>query len=323
MEQITIDRQNFSCSPSRDSPRPSLMGRQAEVKQRSVVEGTEPRPCVVFRRLSGRLGSDNQRPTVLRSLVHSGEKAAHKQFGTESHMECPERSRTSSFKQGSVCLLRQHHGPGLSCETRRDKIPRSISACETDFVLGGGEECLSHPTIYQRGQECHGGLPQQKRAGSSNRMDVDFCGVSTTLEDLGPTYGRPVCLQVDSSVTNVHVSSSRSGSFCRGLHVATLVQHGRLCFPSFCYVKRRDEQVQTILELSDDTLCSMVASKGIVSRPGRPSGRCAKTVTTQTGPASATSGKTAPSKPPLSSVDGLETCHPFWKSKTAFKRGVV
>ena len=315
LEQSIAIGQDPNSSLARSSSRTVLVGQQRQVDGRYFSSSEEPRPSVVFRRVSSRLGSHSCGSTTVRQLVPNGKPTTHKQLGIEGHLVCSEGDRASCLSKGSVSVFGQHYGSGLPSKTRRYQIPRSVSPCEGNSVVDRGEGDLSSSAIHLWNQECDCGHSKQERTGHTHGVDLEHGGLSATVEALGTAQCGLVCHQDDSKASHLHVSSSGRGGSGNRRHVAVLVQHGRLCLPSVRPHQRCDQQIQTFFQLQDDSGRAMVASKGMVSGLGGTAGGYSQDASTQTGSLNPASGEAPPSKPPHSTVNRLETVVRFGRAK--------
>ena len=308
-------------SDSRRPERGSLVVvRTSENNQGPSTSKAEPRPEVVLRCLSRRLGSHPGRATPVRKVVRFGEVRTHQYVRAESHLASPERGRSSSSEQSNRCLRGQHDRSGLHYQTRGNKILDAIPPSSENLPLAGREWSDPHSSVHPRDKEHSGGFPQQEGTDITKRMDVTSGGLSRNLEMVGKAYGGLVRHQPDEEASSIYVPTCRPDGDSNRLHVAKLVQHGRLCFPSIRHDTQSDQQISDQLKLQTNSYSSMVATEGVVPGPYVPGVRASSSAATQTRPADSTLGQGKAQKPPHSSTCRMETLQRLTKYKELSKQ---
>ena len=280
----------------------------------------EPRPEVIFRRLSGRLGCDFGRPAHVRKVVSWGETITHQFPRIEGDLAGP--SRVNLFRKGKDggSVLRQHHGSVLHSEARRHKILGTLSASAANVHVAGEEQDHSNSKVHPGSEELGCRHPQSERPSPADRVDDSPGRLQRDMEMVGTSDGRPLCHQSHQEAASVRLSPFRSHGNSHRRHVARMVQHGPLRVSSLRDGSGSFEQVQGKPQLQDDSDCSMVAPKRVVPGSEEVSYRTTSSSSSQTGPVTPTTHKNKASKPPHASTSRLETLQRLVKHKELSKK---
>ena len=320
VEQAFTVGQGVSEDSSRDPEGLKLVEQLSKAKSGNLSRAEEPAANVTIRRLSSRLGSNYRRQSVLRSMVSGGGVTPYKQSGIKGSVECLESGRGTCDKQEGGSLHGQQDSSFILGKTRGHKISRSFRVSQRDIRMGRAEKYRDDPSVCKRTEEFYGRLPKQKETNHSHRVDPEPSGVLPVMEVVGTAQCGSLCHQVEPQAPQLYVPPSGQSSCSNRRHVATLVQHGRLCLSSFRHDKAGIKQIQTVSKLQDDSGRAVVASTRVVSRSVGTTCRLSKNAASQTRPLVPTSGETVTSKPPHSSSSRLETVLRFTRTKRLSER---
>ena len=315
MEEVTAVRKDLSPHLRVSCSRPEMVVRQGQVSKRCLPVSKEPRPNLAIRCLPARLGSSSGGEIIFGNLDPSGTRSTYQYAGVKSDLVRFTESGTPGLQQGYLGFCRQYDSSSIHSEGRRNEVVGSLLSCQGDSSMDRKTGDNLETSIHKRSKKCHSRRFESKESNDNYRVDTTSTGLSAPVESLGSTHSGSFCDKVESQTSQLHVSTSRRASCSRRRHVATLVQHGRLCIPSFCHDQTSAQQTASINQLQNDSGRAVVASARMVSRPVGTSCRLSKSVASQTRPSKPASGEAVTPKPPHSSSDRLETVIRFGRTK--------
>ena len=287
---------------------------------RPFTSQEEPRPEVIFRRLSGRLGCDVGRPAHVRKVVSWGKNTTHQFSGIEGCVAGPSRGR--HYGKGENCsgVLRQHHSSILHPKARGHKILDTLPDGSADVLLAGKEQNLPNSEIHSGSEELGSRLPQSERPNSPDGVDDPPGCLPGNMDMVGTSNGGPLRHQSHEEASIVRIPPCGPDGYSHRRHVVRMVKHGPLRFSSLCHGASRAEQIQGQHQLQYGSDSSMVAPKRVVPGSEKISNRTSSSSSSQAGPSRSTPRKDKASQHPHASTSRLETLQRLVKHKELSKK---
>ena len=295
--------------------RPGMVVRQGQAFKRGLPSGEEPRPNLTIRRLSAGLGCNNRREILFGELDSSRKESSYQQFGIKSSLERFESSGAAGMQQGHFSVCRQYDSLSILGKARGYEVMGSLQSCQGDSFMDRGKGDSPKTSVHKRSEKCHSRCFKSEESANTDRVDTPSSSLSAPLESLGTTSSGLICNKFESQTPQLHVSSPRCSGSSHRRHVATLVQHGRLCLSPVRHDKASNQQISSVSQLQNDPGRAMVASTRMVSRSVGTSRGSSKNIAIQTRPSKPASGEAVTPKPPHSSSDRLETIIRFGRAK--------
>ncbi len=186
----------------------------------------------VHRRLQHRLGRSPQQSPSIGQMVCGPQRSTY------------QLSRDGGCPSSSECLRGITEGPGDapqdgqldSCRLHKQRgggsFPGPLQTINTDTAKGVGRERSPDSQAHSRESQCSGGLSQQEKHNSPDRMDYSSGHDKWDLQSMGETPHRLVCHQAKQKITNFRVPGTRSTSRERRRSHVRLDGTGGLCFSS-------------------------------------------------------------------------------------------
>ena len=299
---------------------PLMVDGHSKVNWGASTSKEEPRPILVFRRLSRGMGGDHRRKTSGRKMVSFRETTPYQFSGTKSNLVSPKRSAALGSGQNSSSICRQHNSSGILNKTGGNQVLVTFPISTGNISLARREQGDSNAAIHSGRKEHSGRFPEQEGTDTSKRMDVTSGRLPGSLEVVGSSHGGPICHEPHQKATSIHVSTRGPHGHSDRFHVAKLVQHGRLCIPTVRHDPQGPQQISVQHQLQNNSHSPLVASERMVSGTPISNIGTSSSIATQTRSAEPTFSKGKTQKSPHSTTCRMETLQRLTKFKDLSKK---
>ena len=297
-----------------------MVDEPRETQKGSLTRDNYTDPDDVHGCLQTELGGNVGRTQDIRGLVSKGEKRAYKCSRTEGDLLCPKRVRGSGEGTEDSNLLGQLHSPVLHSEARRDKVMETVQAGGGAASMDRGKRGDSDSKVHRREEKQGGRYPKSKGPDYPHRVDTQQPSVPEHLETVGTSSSRCFCNCSDDKAPLLFLPSTRPERSRGGCSTAKLEQQRPVCLPALCGHKKSLKQDLDLPELQDDVNSSLVATEGVVPRPGRSSDRRPKNPPSKEGPPTAADVKGSTHRPVRTSADRMEVVLGLTREKGLSKK---
>ena len=123
----------------------------------------------------------------------------------------------------------QLDSPGVHQKTRRDSFFFPLPSSKGTTALGKPSQDYASDEVHSRETEYQSGPAESTSPGPSHGMDLGSKNMQETVEPLGHSHDRLVCLFQKSSPSSLLLSNPGPSGLGSGCHDSGLVTSSRLC----------------------------------------------------------------------------------------------
>ena len=259
--------------------REDLLWWSKQVQLREGVSlSSSSRHQLLLGRFRRGLGSPSGRASRLGSLAPPSESSLYQHEGASSSSARPSGLRASDRGHVGSAVLRQHHHSSLSSSVGRDFFVHPELHGKRGSSLGGEPTHSSPSPVHHGVVQRHRRRPESPESGDRVRMDPSPGGSGSAGPQVA-SCDRSFCDRLDSKASGLLLSSLGPTGSRDGRPSPTLGRPSSIRLSSDRHHKESSSQTEVIEELRVDSHSSVLASKGLVSRPsGTVIGRSQHTV---------------------------------------------
>ena len=210
--------------------------------------------------------------------------------------------------EGKIVAVFSDNTAALSYIRKRgNKVLGVVQTGRGDASVDRDQKDYSDAQVCSGKGQCSGRHPEQERTDNSDGMDTQCTSLQGPVVSMGSSISGCLCHIANQETRKLLCSTSRP--LCHGCRCSSagLGRSRHLCLPSVRYYSQSNQQVQTDERMSNDSSGALVASKGVVPRSSRSSGRLSKISSSEARSPATTSKQSSTSRAIHSSSDRLET----------------
>ena len=272
------------------------------------------RSLPVYRQQFHGVGCTPVAPQGLWHVEGFNERIPHQCAGINGHLARP--SGFCGYDTRLQCCnhVRQCLCYSLLTQSRGNPFASDVRPGSTGLQMGGVTTCNSNTQTSPGPFKCASGPAKQKEPDSDIRMESSSDCSGQSVPTLGQTDIRSVCPKVQCQVSNLHVSSSRTGDVESGQSSPIMARAIRLCV-SPNVIDKTDTNKTSVRQSRSHSNSASVATPRMVSKSDKTVHRISTGITSNTEVAKTIVLTQLPPKPGTAQPSRLEVISRFHQNR--------